>query len=164
MLKICQTAGTLMVLLSFQECLLPTNARADLQSQFQKVQVSWICLFYGTYFFPSFNASQTKLICCFRTKHNCSDNYLITIAKYFEIYPKMTKQNCLGFFSLQNVPFLFPDFNALPNINVSVSGDDESSTDAGGGFVVAETVGHYIDEHGNQVCLYHPVSQIMNPS
>ncbi len=43
--KICQTAQTLMVPLSFQERLLPTNARADLRSQFQKVQVSWICLF-----------------------------------------------------------------------------------------------------------------------
>jgi hypothetical protein len=34
---------------------------------------------------------------------------------------------------------------------VSGGDDDESSTDAGGGFVMAETVGHYIDEHGNQV-------------
>ncbi len=31
------------------------------------------------------------------------------------------------------------------------SGEDESSTDAGGGFVMAETVGHYIDSEGNQV-------------
>ena len=30
------------------------------------------------------------------------------------------------------------------------SGEDESSADAGGGFVMTETVGHYVDEEGNQ--------------
>ena len=38
------------------------------------------------------------------------------------------------------------------------SGEDESSADAGGGFVMTETVGHYVDEEGNQARAFSNLS------
>ena len=62
-----------------------------------------------------------------------------------ECYSRLAPRHCV----IASLPKSLSKLKKI--LFLAESGEDESSADAGGGFVMTETVGHYVDEEGNQV-------------